>query len=204
MDDRFFFPATLRNRAPIGDVLMKILPKNGIVLEIASGSGEHGITFQKKFPNICWQTSDPDPSCRKSIKAWIDHEGLSGKMPMPLDLDVLKRPWQLSSEFKSSLRAIICINMIHISPWCCTKALFQEAETCLEKDQLLMLYGPFKISGEHISASNYNFDKTLRSQNSLWGVRDLDDISEIAKTHKLEMVEKIIMPANNLSVIFQR
>ena len=88
MDERLFFPATERNRGPIGEVLSKILPSNGFVLEIASGSGEHGVIFQERFLNIHWQTSDPDPSYRKSVSAWIKHQGLMAKMPQPLDLDV--------------------------------------------------------------------------------------------------------------------
>ncbi len=202
MDERLFFPATERNRGPIGEVLSKILPQNGFVLEIASGSGEHGVTFQARFPNIHWQTSDPDPSYRKSVSAWIKHQGLMAKMSRPLDLDVQKRPWPLTPEFRSSLKAIICINMIHISPWCCTQALFEEAGNLLKKERLLMLYGPFRKNGEHTSESNARFDQALKQQNPNWGVRDLDEVSEIGVKNGFDKHEVFEMPANNLSVIF--
>ncbi len=203
MDERIFFPATERNRDAIADVLSEVLPQSGIVLEIASGSGEHGVIFQTRFPNLYWQTSDPNPSYRKSISAWIGHQGLSNKMPEPIDLDVEKTPWPLSLELRSSLKAIVCINMIHISPWKCTNALFKEAGNLLKKNQVLILYGPFKIDGEHISESNFRFDQTLRARNSLWGVRDLDAVSEIGTKNRFNKRKIVHMPANNLLVIFE-
>ena len=203
MDERLFFPATERNKAPIGEVLSQILPSKGVVLEIASGSGEHGVMFQECFPNILWQTSDPNTSYRKSISAWIKHQGLITKMPQPLDLDVQKRPWPLTQEFRSSLKAIVCINMIHISPWVCTEALFEEAGNLLEKDQLLMLYGPFKRNGAHTSESNERFDQSLNAQNPNWGIRDLDAVSEIGVKNGFKNHDVIEMPSNNLSIIFE-
>ena len=203
MDERLFFPATERNKAPIGEVLSQILPSKGVVLEIASGSGEHGVMFQECFPNILWQTSDPNTSYRKSISAWIKHQGLITKMPQPLDLDVQKRPWPLTQEFRSSLKAIVCINMIHISPWVCTEALFEEAGNLLEKDQLLMLYGPFKRNGAHTSESNERFDQSLNAQNPNWGIRDLDAVSEIGVKNGFKKHDVIEMPSNNLSIIFE-
>ena len=202
MDQRLFFPATERNRDHIGEVLSKVLPQSGLVLEIASGSGEHGVAFQKRFPNLCWQTSDPALSSRESIRAWINYQGLGNKMPEPIDLDAEKRPWLLTAESQSSLQAIVCINMIHISPWSCTEALFEEAGNLLKKDQLLMLYGPFKRYGDHISESNSRFDKSLKVQNPSWGVRDLDAVSEIGMNNGLEKYKVVDMPANNLSIIF--
>ena len=159
--------------------------------------------FQKRFPNIYWQTSDPDPFHRKSISAWIKHQGLITKMPQPLDLDAQKRPWPLTNEFRSSLKAIVCINMIHISPWGCTQALFEKSGPLLEKDQWLMLYGPFKRNGEHTSESNARFDQSLKVQNPTWGVRDLDVVSEVGIKNGFENYDVFEMPANNLSVIFQ-
>ena len=203
MDDRFFFPATKRNTVPIGDVLSNILPRSGYVLEVASGSGEHGVAFQKRFENISWQTSDPNPSYRRSISAWIDHYGLSKKMLTPIDLDVEKRPWPINKDIESALEAIICINMLHISPWSCTKALFEESRRILKKDKLLIIYGPFKIKGEHTSESNFLFDKTLEAQNKFWGVRDLVSIREIAIENGFNLNEVIKMPANNLSLILK-
>jgi len=203
-DERLFFPATERNRDPIIKILSKIIPKSGVVLEIASGSGEHGVIFQELFPNICWQTSDPDPICRRSIRAWIKYRSLSNKMPDPIDLDVENRPWSLKTELSSALEAIVCINMLHISPWKCTQALLEEAGNLLTKDQLLMIYGPFKIEGKHTSESNVRFNEYLKAQNSKWGVRDLNEVNKIANKNKLENIQVIEMPANNLSIIFKK
>ena len=203
MDERLFFKATERNRDSIGDVLSKVLPQSGFVLELASGSGEHAVFFQKRFPKICWQTSDPDPYCRKSINAWIDYQGLSMKMPNSIDLNVEKRPWPLTSKFRSELQAIVCINMLHISPWSCTKALFEEAGNLLQKDQLLMLYGPFKLTGKNMAESNSYFDKSLRAQNPCWGIRDLQAVIQIGFKNGLKKTNVIEMPANNLSIIFR-
>ena len=203
MDERLSFPATERNRGPIGEVLAKILPQSGSVLEIASGSGEHGVTFQRMFPTICWQTSDPNPSYRKSIIAWIKHQELTSKMPNPIDLDVKKRPWPLTPEFQSSLKAIVCINMLHVSPWPCTQAIFEESRNLLQKGQLLMFYGSFKINGKHTSQSNLQFDQALQVQNTCWGLRDLGALSETGLQNGFEKLKIIEMPANNLSVIFQ-
>ena len=139
MDNRLFFPATKRNSAFIGDVLSKIIKRNGSILEIGSGSGEHGVVFQKRFPEVMWQTSDPKLVHRKSISSWIEHENLSKKMPQPLVLDVEKIPWEIPLKIRYFLQGIVCINMIHISPWTCTKALFKESGNLLKKEQLLCL-----------------------------------------------------------------
>ena len=162
------------------------------------------MNFQERFPDVTWQTSDPDSCHRKSISAWIHQQGLSKKMPEPIDLDVEEIPWPLTREFQSSLQVIVCINMIHISPWRCTEVLFQEAGHLLKGGQLLILYGPFKMSGEHISESNFRFDQSLKAQNSCWGVRDLDAVSEIGMNNGLEKCQVLEMPANNHSVIFQK
>ena len=203
MDERLFFPATKKNTIPIGNVLSSIIPRSGYVLEVASGSGEHAVAFQKRFPNISWQTSDPNPIYRRSISAWIEHYGLSNIMRDPIDINVEIRPWDLKKSVESSIEAIICINMLHISPWSSAKALFAESKRLLEKNKLLIIYGPFKIKGKHTSKSNLLFDKTLRGQNILWGVRDLEVITEIAKNNGIEITEIIKMPANNLLVIFK-
>ena len=126
MDNRLFFSATQRNRDCIGDVLSKII-KKGSVLEIGSGSGEHGVFFQKRFPEIIWQTSDPDLLHRKSIISWIEYEELNQKMPQPLELNVEKVPWNLPLKLANSLQGIVSINMIHVARWSCTLALFRES-----------------------------------------------------------------------------
>ena len=204
MDPRLHFPATERNTPYIGDVLQSFLPSNGSVLEIASGSGEHSVVFQDQFPNIQWQTSDPDPIHRKSIEAWIKYQGLANIMHLPLDIDVKKRPWPLSTRLISTLNFIVCINMLHVCPWSCSEALIKESADLLMNGKLLMLYGPFKKNGIHTSRSNALFDKSLKAQNNTWGVRDLDDVTDLAMKSGFNKKDVIQMPANNFSLILHR
>ncbi len=203
MDERLFFPAVQRNKQYIGDVLDRFLNRGGSVLEIGSGSGEHGVIFQKRFNKIFWQTSDPNISYRKSISAWISYSNLTTKMGQPLDLDVVKRPWPLTSKFIASLQGIISINMIHIAPWSCALALFEEAGQLLNKNKFLILYGPFMNRGVHISESNSLFDQSLRLQNQSWGVRDLEEVRQLAFESGFKDDEVIPMPANNFMIIFR-
>ncbi len=204
MDNRLFFPATERNRDCILEVLSRFLINRGFILEIGSGSGEHGVVFQKCFPEIIWQSSDPELIHRNSISSWIDHEGLSLKMPQPLDIDVEKTPWEIPSDLLISLQGIISINMIHIASWNCTKSLFKEAGKLLKKGQFIMLYGPFKFGNKNISKSNDLFDSSLKMQNKYWGVRDLGEVSEEAAKNGFIKKELIRMPANNFSVIYRK
>ncbi len=204
MDNRLFFSATERNRESIGEVLSRILLKRGSVLEIGSGSGEHGVAFQKRFPEITWQSSDPELIHRNSICSWIDYEDLNFKMPQPLDIDVEKTPWEITSDLKLSLQAIISINMIHTASWNCTKSLFRESGKLLKNGKILMLYGPFKIANHHISLSNDLFDSSLKMRNRLWGVRDLGEVNVEARKYGFIKDEVISMPANNLSVIYRK
>ena len=204
MDNRLFFPATKRNRESIGEVLSRILPREGSILEIGSGSGEHGVVFQKRFPEITWQSSDPELMYRNSIRAWIEHHELNLKMPQPLMIDVEKTPWIIPAELLLSIRGIISINMIHIASWSCTKSLFRESGKLLKNGQFLMLYGPFKIGNKHISQSNDLFDSSLKMQNKLWGIRDLEEVSEEATKSGFIKEEAISMPTNNFSVIYRK
>ena len=204
MDNRLFFPATERNKDSIAEVLSRILLKRGYILEIGSGSGEHAIKFQKCFPELTWQSSDPELVHRKSISSWIEHEELNFQMPQPLDIDVEKIPWEIPSELLNSIQGIISINMIHIASWNCTKSLFNESGNLLKNGQFLMLYGPFKIGGMHISQSNELFDISLKMQNESWGVRDLGEVSEEANKNDFIEEELIRMPANNFSVIYRK
>ena len=204
MDNRLFFPATRRNKKYIGDILSRILYTKGSVLEIGSGSGEHAIEFQKRFPEIIWQTSDPELEHRKSIKSWIDKSNLNIKMPQPLAIDVTIEPWQLPSNVLKSLLGIISINMIHIAPWNCTKSLFKRSNELLNNDKFLMLYGPFKIKNKHISQSNELFDKSLKLQNENWGVINLDEVNEEARVNGFFENELIEMPANNFIIIYRK
>ena len=203
-DQRLFFPATERNRQPIGDLLATLLPSSGTVLELASGSGEHAITFQQRFPQLVWQASDPDPQHQASIAAWISHADLGETMPLPLAIDVLERPWPLPAAISSALSAMVCINLLHISPPDCSRALLQEAARLLPTGAPLILYGPFQQDGQHTSASNAAFDASLRQRNPLWGVRDLAWIEQLLETIPLQRVGCHAMPANNVTVVLER
>ena len=204
MDKRLFFPATQRNKNYIGDVLAKTIKKDGSILEIGSGSGEHGVFFQKRFHEIIWQTSDPCLIHRKSISSWIEYEALNKKMPQPLILDVEKIPWKIPFQIANSLQGIVSINMIHVAKWNCTIELFRQSGKILKKGQFLILYGPFKIGNKHTSESNCLFDNSLKMQNYLWGIRNLENVSDEAKKNGFFQEDIIDMPANNLSIIYRK
>jgi len=204
LDNRLFFSATQRNKIYIGDVLSNITLKKGFVLEIGSGSGEHGVEFQKRFPKIIWQTSDPKLEHRKSIISWIEHEKLNIKMPSPLEIDVTRSPWPIPSKLVDDLQLIIAINMIHIAPWECTKSLFKESCKLLNYGKFLILYGPFKINDQHVSKSNELFDKSLKIQNNDWGVRNLEEVNKEAISNGFKQKHLIQMPANNLTLVYEK
>ena len=203
MDNRLFFSATQRNRKCIGDVLSRIITK-GTILEIGSGSGEHGVVFQKRFPEIIWQTSDPELVHRKSISSWIKYEDLAEKMPEPLEIDVEKIPWKIPLRFTHSLQGIVSINMIHVANWSCTVALFRESGKLLKKGQFLILYGPFKIGNEHTSQSNYFFDNSLKMKNDFWGIKNLEEVCNESEKNGFSQENIINMPANNFSIIYRK
>ena len=204
MDQRLFFPATERNRGPIGDLLKQLLPGSGAVLELASGSGEHAVCFQQRFPHLHWQASDPDPDHRASINAWIQHQGLSQVMPAALNLDVEHRPWPLPQNLQGAVKAVVCINLLHISPASCTDAVLEESALLLPGGAPLIVYGPFMRNGAHTSASNAAFDQSLRERNHQWGLRDLNQVTAIADKAGFKTENVVSMPANNLSLVFQR
>ena len=197
-DARRFAPATARNRAPILDVLRPVLPARGLVLEIASGSGEHVVAFAQEFPDLVWQPSDPSPDARASIAAWRAAEGLPN-IRAPLDIDVLRAPWPIEAA-----DAILCINMIHISPWGATEGLMRGAGSLLPPGGLLYLYGPYFQRGVPTAPSNLAFNADLRMRNPDWGLRELDAVEECAALHGLRLEQVVAMPANNLSVVFRR
>jgi hypothetical protein len=203
LDKRLFFSATQRNRDCIGYVLSKII-KKGSILEIGSGSGEHGVFFQKLFPEIIWQTSDPELVHRESISSWIEYKDLTNKMPQPLEIDVEKIPWKVPLRLAHSLQGIVSINMIHVAKWSCTIALFRESGKLLKKGQFLMLYGPFKIRNKHTSQSNYFFDNSLKMQNDHWGVKNLEEVCDESKKNGFFQEDIIKMPSNNFSIIYRK
>lgn len=203
-DGRQHAPATLRNRELILEVLLQVLPASGIVLEVASGTGEHAVFFAPRLSPRKWLPSDPNPQCRASIAAWREQLP-ADNLYSPLDLDVSDRVWLVETEvLPEPITAIVNINMIHISPYTACLGLMAGASRILPSGGILYLYGPFKQGGLHTSPSNEAFDSALRAQNPDWGVRDLDDVKAAASTQHLNWIETLQMPANNLSVVFQR
>lgn len=197
-DARLFFPSTARNREPILAVLRQSLPEAGTVLEIASGSGEHAVYFARAFPGLVFQPSDPLEEHRASIDAWARHEGLANIRPAAA-LDVTAdASWPLARA-----EAVICINMIHIAPWSAAQGLIGGAARILSPGGVLYLYGPLKRGGAHTAPSNAAFDESLKSQNSAWGVRDLEDVAALAQGAGFDAPEIVPMAANNLSLVFR-
>jgi SAM-dependent methyltransferase len=190
--------ATERNREPILEVLRRVLPPVGLVLEIASGTGQHVTFFARALPALRWQPSDPSPVHRDSVRAWTAACG-ADNIAQPLDLDVEREPWPLARA-----DAILNINMIHIAPWSATVALFQGAARVLPAAGVLYLYGPFKREGQHTADSNQRFDERLRGEDPRWGVRDLGEVQAVATAAGFHKAEVIAMPANNLSLVFRR
>lgn len=197
-DNRCSAPATLRNREPILDVLRPLLPRTGLVLEVASGTGQHVVHFARGLPHLAWQPSDPSREARQSIAAWVAAEGLVNVRP-PLDLDTAADQWPVEHA-----AAIICINMTHISPWPSTVGLIKGAGQILARGAPLYLYGPYRRTGRELEPSNAAFDFDLRSRNSQWGLRHLDELSKCAHDYSLRLDQVIEMPANNLSVVLRK
>ena len=197
-DARRFAPAVARNKAAITEVLARHLPASGMVLEIASGSGEHALHFATRFPALRFQPTDADAAALASITAWRDEARLANLLP-PVMLDVMADPWPVQKA-----DALVCINMIHIAPWEATTALIRGASWILPPGGVLFFYGPFKRHEQHIAPSNAEFDASLRVQDARWGVRDLEAVTECASADGFAAPVIESMPANNLSVIFRR
>jgi Protein of unknown function (DUF938) len=202
IDARQYAPATQRNREPILEVLLRVLPPSGNILEIASGTGEHAIFFAPRLSPRQWIPSDHNPVLLASIQAWREYSP-ADNLHLPLTINVQDEVWSIEEQ-DLSIAAIANINMIHISPWSACLGLMAGASRLLPSGGILYLYGPFKRGGEHTAPSNVAFDESLRAQNPEWGVRNLEDVIEVANTQGLQLLEIIQMPANNLSVIFQR
>lgn len=200
VDHRRFAPATQRNRDAILSVLQRSLPKAGTVLEIASGSGEHAVFFAKRFPQLVFCPSDPSEEARDSIESWRVHSNLSN-LRSPISIDVAQAQWETELP---PLDAILCINMVHISPWSATEGLIRGAAQALKSGGSLYLYGPYQRDGQHTAHSNAAFDQSLRTRNPEWGVRDLEAVEALADRHGFERTTPIPMPANNLSLVFYR
>ncbi|WP_156964732.1 DUF938 domain-containing protein [Methylocapsa aurea] len=197
-DLRLYAPAARRNCNPILEILLEHLPSEGLVLEVASGSGEHCIRFGEKLPRHVMQPSDPDPAARASIDAWIAASRVEN-VRAAIALDAAATVWPLNEA-----AAIICINMVHIAPWAATQGLFTGAARVLPSDGPLFLYGPYKRGGGHVSQSNADFDLDLRRRNAQWGVRDIEQIAELALATGFSEPLAIEMPANNMTLVFRK
>jgi SAM-dependent methyltransferase len=190
-------PSVARNREPILAVLRRVLPVRGIVLEVASGTGEHAIHFAAALPELIWQPTDRDPEARRSIAARRDAAALLNLLP-PLELDAAAPSWPVGRA-----DAIVAINMIHIAPWSAAEGLMAGAARLLAPGGILYLYGPYKENGRHTAPSNAAFDASLRARDPEWGVRDVGAVAELAARHGLALAERVAMPANNLSLVFR-
>jgi SAM-dependent methyltransferase len=190
-------PATERNREPIAAVLREVLPERGTLLEIASGTGEHAAYFSGLFPDMAWQPSDPDPEALASIEAWRAEAGVPNLLE-PLRLDAAADTWPVDAA-----DAILCINMVHISPWAATEGLMRGAGRLLPPGGPLILYGPYRRAGVPTAPSNEAFDQSLRSRDPRWGLRDLEAVEAEAAANGLGLARVVEMPANNLTVVFR-
>lgn len=197
-DGKWSTPTAERNKGPILDVLARVLPRRGLVLEIASGTGQHVMHFAKALSDLTWQPSDPDAELRESIALRI-HEERRANVNRPIDLDVTKVPWPLQTA-----DAVLAINLIHVAPWPATLALFEGAKALFSTQGVLFLYGPYRRFGRHTSDSNAQFDLALRTQNAEWGLRDLEAVSDVAARTGFVLEETVEMPANNFSLVFKQ
>jgi hypothetical protein len=189
-------PATERNRDVIAQTLARVLPTEGLILEVASGTGEHVVHFAKMFPALTWQPSDPDPIALASINAWRADSKVPNVRPAML-LDA-SADWPIAQA-----DAVVCINMTHISPWAATVGLLRNAARLLPQSAVLFIYGPYNQRDVPLADSNAAFDAALRQQNALWGLRFVEDIAAEAHVSGLHLDSVIDMPANNLSLIFR-
>lgn len=194
-------PSALRNRGPILDVLRRVFPSSGVVLEVASGTGEHVTFFAQALPVLTFQPSDIDAASRESVNAW--REGIANVMA-PLSLDARDDTWPLDDD---SIDAMVNINMIHISPWSATLGLMRHAARVLKAGAPLVTYGPYLQKDVVTAPSNIAFDESLRARNAEWGVRQLEDVVVAARENGVALVdldEVVTMPANNLCVVFRK
>lgn len=190
-------PAAERNKGPILEVLRQALPREGLVLEIGTGTGQHVLHFAAALPELTWQPTDLDAANFGSIARAATEAGLAN-VRAPLVLDVLDTPWPVNRA-----DALIAINVIHIAPWPVAESIIQGASHVLCPGGVLFLYGPYRRFGAHTARSNESFDASLRRRNPEWGVRDLQAVNALAEKRGLILREIIEMPANNFSVVFQ-
>ncbi|MGO1119812.1 DUF938 domain-containing protein [Rhodovibrionaceae bacterium A322] len=196
--DKQTAPAALRNRTAILDVLRQHLPTKGQVLEIASGTGEHAVFFAAALPHLTWQPSELEADRRASVEAYRQEADLPNLNPV-VPLDCAADSWPVSQA-----AAVVCVNLLHISPWIVTEGLFRQAAKILPAGAPLYLYGPYKRNGAHTAPSNHAFDESLRARDPSWGVRNLEEVASVAEKNNFTLAEVLPMPANNFSVIFRK
>lgn len=193
---RRYAPAAERNRTPILEVLRRVLPRTGLVLEVASGTGQHAAYFATALPGLVWQPSEREEDAFPSIAAWCAD---LPNVRAPIRLDVRETPWPVGD-----LAAVFSANLIHIAPWEVCRALLEGAGAHLVRGGALVLYGPYRIGGAHTAPSNEAFDQELRSRDPAWGVRDLEAVVAVARAQGLVLEERVAMPANNQTLVFRR
>ena len=191
-------PATGRNREPIAAVLTEELPATGLVLEVASGTGEHAVHFARTFPDLDWRPSDPDPASRESIAHWREEAALPNLLP-PLELDAADPEWPIDHA-----DAVLCINMVHISPLAASEGLVAGAARLLAPGAPLILYGPYFDAGVETAPSNLAFDLDLRSRNPDWGLRSVEWLDGVVEGAGFRRTRRVTMPANNLTLVYRR
>ena len=197
-DKKRHAPAALRNREAIADVLALELPEAGLVLEVASGTGEHALYFAARFPSLTWQPSDPDPAALASIQAWRAEHERPNLLPA-IELNGEDSDWALDHA-----DAIFCANMIHIAPWQACEGLFAGAARLLENGAPLILYGPYLEDDVETAPSNLAFDESLKARNAQWGLRELSKVDAVAARNGFTRHARHTMPANNLTVVYRR
>ncbi len=197
-DGRIVSPSAERNKGPITEILMHVLPTQGNVLEVSSGTGQHVLHFAQAMPHIRWQPTERDADCLKSIASWLA-QAAPPNVHWPIHLDVHDEIWPVAD-----VAAVVCINMIHIAAVSATEALLRGAGHVIAPGGILFLYGPYRRQGRHISPGNETFDERLKAENPEWGVRNLEDVGLLAACEGFELQETHDMPANNLSVIFRK
>ena len=191
-------PAALRNREPIAEVLGEWLPERGVVLEIASGTGEHAVFFAERFPELEWQSSDVHPDALASIEAWRSAADLPNVRP-PLVIDASKPDWPIERA-----DAVLSINMVHISPWSSALGLIDGAARLLPASGPLILYGPWLTDDIPTAPSNLAFDADLKARDPEWGLRRVEDFAAAAEQRGLQLLETRQMPANNLMLLLRK
>ena len=191
-------PAAGRNREPIAAVLTEELPSSGLVVEVASGTGEHAVHFARTFPRLQWQPSDPDPAALESVAAWREAVRLPNLLP-PIRLDASDTAWPVASA-----DAVLCINMIHISPVAATVGLVTGAARLLAPGSPLVVYGPFFEQGVETAPSNLAFDASLQARDPEWGLRSVEWLDRVASEQGFRRSRRVAMPANNVTLVYRR